>query len=128
MPRRTAPDRITSLEPNEIFVFGSNDQGFHAGGAAHTAVEQFGAIWGQTRGLQGQSYAIITVGEGVSVESIRAEVQDFFAFARANPELTFLMTRIGSGIAGFPEEQMRALFGSDTPDNVLLPASWETRP
>jgi hypothetical protein len=126
--RKTASDRITELADNEVFVFGSNDQGLHAGGAARTAVDRFGAIWGQARGLQGQSYAIITVGEGVSVDTIRQEVGDFFDFARANPEMVFLMTKIGSGIAGFPESEMRALFGPDTPDNVLLPAAWETRP
>jgi len=128
MPRPTTPDRVTTLGPDQIFVFGSNDQGHHMGGAARTAVDQFGAIWGQARGLQGQSYAIITVGDGVSVDSIRDEVQAFFEFARANPNLTFLMTKIGSGIAGFPEEQMRGLFGPETPDNVWLPATWETRP
>lgn len=122
--RRTAPARITELADNEIFVFGSNDQGKHAGGAARIAVDQFGAIWGQARGLQGQSYAIITVGEGVSVETIGQEVQDLFAFARHNPELIFLMTKIGVGIAGYPEDQMQALFATGVPDNVLLPPAW----
>jgi len=128
MSRLTTPDRVSSLEPNQIFVFGSNDQGQHAGGAARTAVDHFGAVWGQARGLQGQSYAIVTVGKGVSVETIRAEVAEFNTFARANPRLTFLMTKIGSGIAGFPEAEMRALFGAETPENVWLPADWETRP
>lgn len=122
--RRTAPARITELADNEIFVFGSNDQGNHAGGAARFAVDEFGAIWGQARGLQGQSYANITIGEGVSVETIGQEVQDLFAFARGNPELTFLMTKIGVGIAGYPEDQMQALFATGVPDNVLLPPAW----
>ncbi len=122
--RCTAPARITELADNEIFVFGSNDQGNHAGGAARFAVDEFGAIWGQARGLQGQSYANITIGEGVSVETIGQEVQDLFAFARGNPELTFLMTKIGVGIAGYPEDQMQALFATGVPDNVLLPPAW----
>lgn len=40
---RITPDRITSLNDNEIFVFGSNKEGMHGGGAARTAYEDFGA-------------------------------------------------------------------------------------
>ena len=42
----TTPEFITRLEPNEIFVFGSNLAGFHGGGAARIAYERFGAEWG----------------------------------------------------------------------------------
>ena len=56
--KRTTPEFITSLEPNEIFVFGSNLRGMHGGGAAYIAYRKFGAIMGQGVGLQGQSYAI----------------------------------------------------------------------
>ena len=59
------PDRITSLKPNEIFVFGSNLLGHHMGGAARIALEKFGAIYGQGVGLQGNSYAIPTMQGGV---------------------------------------------------------------
>ena len=55
---RITPDMITRLAPNEVFVFGSNEQGLHYGGAAKAAVENFGAIMGQGNGLQGKSYAI----------------------------------------------------------------------
>ena len=40
------PEFITRLEPDEIFVFGSNLAGFHGGGAARIAYEKFGAEWG----------------------------------------------------------------------------------
>jgi hypothetical protein len=125
MTRPHTPDRVTALEPGQVFVFGSNDRGLHAGGAARDAVTRFGAIWGQARGLQGDSYAIVTMGEDVDLESIRAEVQQLFGFARANPQLTFLMTRIGTGIAGLPEAEMKALFGAATPDNIWLPRGWD---
>ena len=125
MTRQQTPDRVTALEPGQIFVFGSNDRGQHAGGAARDAVSKFGAIWGQARGLQGNSYAIVTVGENVSLDSIRAEVQQLFDFARANPKFTFLMTRIGTGIAGLPEAEIKAHFGPDTPDNIWLPRGWD---
>ena len=53
MKTRFTPDFITELKENEIFVFGSNLEGMHGGGAARIAYEKFGAIWGQGVGLQG---------------------------------------------------------------------------
>lgn len=47
------PERITELGEKEVFVFGSNLAGRHAGGAARTALRRFGAILGQGVGLQG---------------------------------------------------------------------------
>ena len=44
--QRTSPKWITSLQPDEVFVFGSNLQGLHAGGAAKLAM-QWGAVWGK---------------------------------------------------------------------------------
>ncbi|MDF2441906.1 MAG: hypothetical protein JWR01_109 [Subtercola sp.] len=110
-------DQITRLEPGEIFVFGSNASGSHGGGAARTAYEKFGAVWGQGHGLQGQSYGIDTM-SGLGV--IRAEVGTFLDFAREHPELTFLVTEIGCGIAGFTPAEIAPLFGS-VPSNVQLP-------
>lgn len=56
--KRYTEEQITTLAPNEIFVFGSNIQGYHGGGAARMALNKFGAAWGKGDGLQGQSYAI----------------------------------------------------------------------
>ena len=95
--KRTTPEFITELQPGEIFVFGSNLQGMHAGGAARIAYNKFGAIWGQGVGLQGQSYGIPTMQGGV--ETVRPYVNEFIQFAKDHPELTFLVTRIGCGIA-----------------------------
>lgn len=39
------PQFITSLENNEIFVFGNNLEGAHLGGAARIAYQKFGAVW-----------------------------------------------------------------------------------
>lgn len=60
---RITSDYIVSLNPHEVFVFGSNRQGYHGGGAAAMAHAYFGAVWGQGVGLQGQSYA--TLGRGL---------------------------------------------------------------
>jgi hypothetical protein len=102
------PDAISSLKADEVFVFGSNLQGHHGGGAARAARLLFGAIWGQGVGLQGQSYAIPTMQGGV--ETIKPYVDEFIEFAKAHPELKFLVTKIGCGIAGFREDEIAPLF------------------
>ena len=120
---RTTPDRITSLQPNEIFVFGSNLRGMHGGGAAYVAYRHFGAIMGQGVGLQGQSYAIPTMQGGV--DTIRPFVDEFIEFAKQHPALTFLVTRIGCGIAGFTDEDISPLFEkAHEVDNIVLPPNW----
>lgn len=125
MKKDFTPNRISALAPDEIFVFGSNLQGWHTGGAARMAHKLFGAIMGQGVGLQGQSYAIPTMQGGV--ETIKPYVDDFITFAKAHPELTFYVTRIGCGIAGFKDEHIAPLFKSTTGiDNVILPESFFT--
>ena len=118
--REFTPDRITELKENEIFVFGSNLAGSHGGGAAWLAYQRFGAIWGQGVGLQGKSYAIPTMQGGV--ETIKPYVDEFIGFARQHPELRFLVTRIGCGIAGFRSEEIAPLFADAIDmENVILP-------
>lgn len=121
--RKYTPDHITSLAKNEVFVFGSNLQGSHGGGAAAAAVRYFGAVWGQGVGMQGQSYAIPTMHGGVDL--IKPYVDEFIQYAREHSELTFLVTRIGCGIAGFRDEEIAPLF-TDALDlaNVLLPKTF----
>ena len=120
---RYTPDNIKYLKENEIFVFGSNLDGMHGGGAARVAHMTFGAIWGQGVGLQGRSYAIPTMHGGV--ESIRPYVDEFITFAQEHPEMTFLVTRIGCGIAGFTDEQIAPLFiRALEMENVVLPRTF----
>ena len=118
-------DNITELKENEIFVFGSNLNGNHAGGAAKTAVDKFGAIQGQAIGLQGQSYAIPTLGndmQKLSLEVIKEHISAFYDFAKQNKNLQFVVTKIGCGIAGFRLEQIRDIFLSfEREDNITLP-------
>ena len=119
---RVTPERVMSLESNEIFVFGSNASGFHAGGAAADAMHKFGAIWGQGEGLQGQSYAIPTM-EGL--DNMKAAVERFTQFATQHPEQRFLVTRVGCGIAGHTVREVAPLFsGCVSLENVSLPADF----
>lgn len=121
--KRVTPERITELAENEVFVFGSNLAGAHGGGAALLAYRKFGAIWGQGVGLQGQSYGIPTMHGGV--DAIKPYVDEFIEFAKTHPDLTFLVTRVGCGIAGFTNEEISPLFAkAHAVDNIVLPAGW----
>jgi len=117
------PEFITHLKENEVFVFGSNLAGMHGGGAARLAFERFGAKMGQGVGLQGQSYAIPTMQGGV--DTIKPYVDEFIQFAQQHPEKTFLVTRIGCGIAGFSDEEIAPLFeDAHLVANIVLPKGW----
>lgn len=123
MENRYTPENITALADNEVFVFGSNLAGNHAGGAARVARERFGAVMGQGVGLQGRSYAIPTMQGGV--ETIRPYVEGFITFAKGRPQTKFYVTRIGCGIAGFKDEQIAPLFAQALHlENVFLPESF----
>ena len=117
---RVTPDHITRLGANEVFVFGSNEQGLHYGGAARAALDHFGAIMGQGNGLQGKSYAIPSM-SGLDV--MGKYVREFCEFAKAHPEKRFLVTPIGCGIAGFTAREVAPLFKiCRDVDNISLPA------
>lgn len=120
MKQRVTSNHIERLQPNEIFVFGSNLSGHHGGGAALLAMNKWGAIWGQGVGLQGQTYGIPTMQGGV--ETIRPYVDEFIQFANKHPEMTFLVTEIGCGIAGFTPQEIAPLFAkATTTENIHLP-------
>ncbi|MBO4430999.1 MAG: hypothetical protein J5790_06645 [Bacteroidaceae bacterium] len=123
MEKRFTPDFIRELKPNEVFVFGSNLSGAHGGGAALVALRKFGAVWGQGVGLQGQSYGIPTMQGGV--ETIAPYVDEFIDFAKEHQELTFYVTRIGCGIAGFRDSEIAPLFSKARQlENVILPKTF----
>ena len=118
MNTRITPNHITELKPNEIFVFGSNLQGYHGGGAARLAMNKWGAVWGVGVGLQGRTYAIPTMQGGT--ETIRPYIDQFIKFAQNDPERTFLVTEIGCGIAGFRPADIAPLFK----DAINIPNIW----
>jgi hypothetical protein len=120
---RIAPDFITELAPGEIFVFGSNLDGHHGGGAARIAFRKFEAEWGVGVGPTGQCYAIPTMHGGV--EAIRPYVDDFITYVQTHPSNRFLLTRIGCGIAGFQDREIAPLFAKawELP-NVAFPKAW----
>lgn len=111
---------IYLTEPKEIFVFGSNKEGIHMAGAAYCAWKNYGAVWGQGQGLQGRSYAIPTMR---TFKELKDEVKTFIKFANDNQDMTFVVTPIGCGIAGYEPEQIAPLF-AEVPDNVILPVEF----
>ena len=121
---RTAPEYITELKQNEIFVFGSNKKGAHGLGAAKRAVK-FGAIYGQGEGLMGQTYAIPTKDENIktlNIKEIYKHITNFIKVVEDHPELTFLVTPVGTGLAGYSPTVMGSMFERLLKyDNVYLP-------
>lgn len=116
----TTPDAITKLKENEVFVFGSNAIGAHGAGAAKAAKELFGAVEGIGMGLAGQSFAIDTMGRK---DRIREGADVLRDTAKRLPAITFYLTKIGCGIAGYNEDEMKPLF-ADMPSNVIKPEGW----
>ena len=128
MENRVINDNITKLGDNEIFVFGSNESGRHGLGAAKTALG-WGAKWGQAEGLQGRTYGIPTKDSSIrrtlSVDEIKPYVDRFIEFAKENPELTFLVTEIGCGLAGMKPKQIAPLFVDAVEvENIHLPSKF----
>lgn len=112
--------------PNHIFVFGSNLAGRHGKGAALYAKQNHGAIYGIDIGLQGHSYAIPTKDSNLKtlpLSSIRVYVDQFIQYAINNPELSFEVTRIGCGLAGYNDSDIAPMF-KDAPNNCYLPKGW----
>jgi len=121
--KRLVEGFITKLSRCEVFVFGSNLEGQHLGGAARIAYDKFGAVWGQGVGPQGQCYAIPTMHGPIS--EIKPYVDEFLQYAKEHPQNRFLLTRVGCGIAGFKDEDMAKLFAEalDIP-NIAVPVEW----
>lgn len=106
-----------------VFVFGSNLAGRHGKGAALWARQHRGARYGQGIGYQGNSYAIPTKDAALRtlpLAEIKLHVRDFRAFAAAHRWLTFQVTPIGCGLAGYKPEQIAPMFAGAAP-NVILP-------
>lgn len=119
-------EAIIVLRRDEVIVVGTNMNGAHYGGLAKTAYELWGLQWGQWRGLIGKCYGFPTLDKNLSQRNpfvLGAESKTFFRCAEANPDLTFFLTKIGCGIAGYDEDYMKSLFIT-VPKNVVKPEGW----
>lgn len=147
-------NEITKLNENQIFVFGSNPEGRHGAGAAKDALA-FGAQKGNGRGLQGQSYALVTKNlkagfyekstgityasdsyKSVTEEQIRDNIKEMYDVARSNPNLMFIITyKNDSWPNGSPKKSLNGynsheMFhmlteGQDMPPNIIFHDSFK---
>lgn len=120
------------LRRNEILVFSSNTEGKHGKGLAELAFQKAGAKYGQARGMQGQSYAIVTkdlkLGErSIPLIDIQKEINVLYECATRNKDLVFYVGKIGSSLAGYTETEMRSIFHAEEqnrPSNIILPIEY----
>lgn len=126
---KTYKGRIEQLKTNQIFVFGSNTRGIHGAGAALFARDNFGAIYGQAKGLQGQSYAIITkdltkdIHPSITREMIIKQIEDLYFFARFAPNYEFLVAyrADNNNLCGYTSEEMAEMFARPSiPENIVF--------
>jgi hypothetical protein len=118
------PENITTLKDNEVFVFGSNYAGRHGAGAARLAWQKFGAKMGVGMGMSGQTYGIATKDRNIQtlpLHKISVQVDKFIRFSLAHPELEFLVTQIGCGLAGYSVKDIAPMFKGTLPPNVVIP-------
>lgn len=116
----------TETNRARIFVFGSNIAGRHGKGAALDAKELWEAVPGVGEGPTGRAYAIPTKDANLKVRSlieIRRSVKKFKEYASSHPEMTFFVTRVGCGLAGYKDKDIGPMF-ADSPVNCELPPGW----
>lgn len=120
------PENITKLKDNEIFVFGSNKLGRHGKGAAKTAMALFGAQYGVGEGFTGKCYAIPTKDERLrtlSLVQIEGYFKKFIEAVQSHPDKTFLLTKIGMGLAGLTVDEIAPIVFKfePLPKNLVIP-------
>ncbi len=134
---RTTSENITELAPDEVFIYGSNTRGRNGRGAALTAAKLFGAEEGVGEGFTGYGrccYAFPTLrwqyDDNPSKRLVKRthgelmqSVTRFLRAAYIYPNKTFLLTKVGCGLAGYSEDYMKHFF-ADTPENVIKPEGW----
>jgi hypothetical protein len=106
-----------------IFVFGSNLAGRHGRGAALDAARFWGAKHGIGNGRQGEAYAIPTKDEHLSVlplPRVKKFIDQFKEYAHRHPDVRFLVTEVGCGLAGYTAHQIAPFF-RHAPENCVLP-------
>jgi hypothetical protein len=126
--KKTYGEFISTLEPNQVFVFGSNLDGFHGGGAAGFAsFGKHGNIWrdedysskprgwkgkwnvkgagnGYQEGTEGRSYALPTVvragwKRSLTLDQIIDNIKTMYEFAKQHPVWEFLVAGSEQGNA-----------------------------
>jgi len=127
MNRKYFKGEIKELRNNQVFVFGSNLAGRHGRGAAKIAKDCFGAVYGIGKGITGDCYALPTKDFKVltlSLSSIEMHIDEFIRFAEHHEDFEFLVTEVGTGLAGYSPEVIAPLF-KDAPSNCVFSENWK---
>ena len=120
---RVTPEKVNKVRNNEIYVFSSNLQGLHNDGTARIAFQRYGAVMGQSVGLQGKCYAIPTLQGEPNI--VRPYVDELLEFVKQHPEQTFIVTKIGTDIAGYTPQDIAPMFKKAVwMKNVRLPQEY----
>lgn len=117
---KTQPDK------DEVFVFGSNLAGIHGADAAKQALK-YGAKLGHGIGLQGMAYAIPTKDEDLKtlpLATISAYVDRFVKVTQQYPHISFFVTRVGCGLAGYEDKEIAPMF-KGCGDNCNFADQWK---
>ncbi len=140
-------EKITKLKGNQVFVFGSNPEGRHGAGAAKVAMK-LGAVYGNGRGYQGQSYALVTKNltkdylevsseiqyerEGmrsITKPQILCNIKELYECAETFPDKEFLIayTHPSKNLNGYTCREMFEMFtlAGTKPNNVLFNESFK---
>jgi len=110
-----------------VFVFGSNEAGRHGGGAALYAYQRKGARYGKGYGHYGESFALPTKDHGIKtlpLERIQRYVTGFLVYAEGNPNITFQVTQVGCGLAGYSPADIAPMF-VNAPLNCQFDTAWQ---
>lgn len=113
-------------DKRKVFVFGSNLAGRHGKGAALTARQEYGAVYGRGFGRQGHAYAIPTKDKylrPLPLPTIKFHCEEFVRYATAHADEEFLLTRVGCGLAGYTDREIAPFFRG-CPANVEMPEGW----
>lgn len=134
------PENLIAIESHEIFVFGSNQAGRHGAGAAKTALDRFGAVYGEGEGLFGQSYALPTLDKNfnkLDIITLKQGIQRFLRCVKETPEKEFLLTKVGCGLAGYSENYIIGVFAyaisyrdwslEKELSNLIFPNYWKSK-
>lgn len=119
---------ITALKDNQYFVFGSNLVGRHGKGAALYAKKNFGAVQGEYLGFTGQCYAIPTKDENIvtlPLHRILVCVSKFTQSTYQASDCEFLVTQVGTGLAGYEPKDIAPMFRWCNPDNTIFDIAWK---
>lgn len=138
----------SSAHSNVILVAPSNTQGRLGKGIAKVAKVHWGAVYGQSRGMSGRCYLLVTKnlkagftepstgitypnagGRSLTPQQIKSNIKDLYKCALENPHRYFVVpyTLNGINLNGFTGDEVWALFteGVDVPPNIVFHESYK---